>query len=184
MLNLLTHTLFCTSVSMDGFTIGCSYGLRNFKCSFITNIIIFTVATCFSAIATFCGGVIIQFLPRNFATYAGTIFLMGLGIYTIINGFFKKAENPQQRKKISVQESLYLSLAVSIDAFSGTLAYTLSNDVNIFIPLGVGLFHSLFFLVGIVLSRKTVYGLHLPKWLLTTFSGLLIVFVAISKLFL
>ncbi len=181
-MNFLADALFCASVSMDAFTIGCSYGLRNFRSSLYTNVIITFVVTLFSATATLCGKIIVQFIPQCVSTYLGVGFLLILGIYTIINGIIKPQEATNCKKKISIKESFCLSFAVSIDAFSGTLAYTMSGHTAMWIPVLVGIFHSLFFSIGIVISRKTVYCFNLPQKALTTISGAIIIAVALSRI--
>lgn len=180
-MELLANILFCISVSVDGFTIGCSYGLRNFTTSLYTNIIICLISTFFSSLATLCGNFIVKHIPTQVSLYIGVIFLFILGIYTIIKGLNNTDEITKTKEKISIKESFYLSFAVSIDAFSGTLAYVMAGNTSLLVPLGVGLFHTLFFTFGIVFSRKAVDSFHLPKKLLWVISGLIIIFVALFR---
>lgn len=185
-LELLTGILFCCSVSFDGFTIGCSYGLRNFKSSFYTNVIMALVSAAFTALALFCGKLILLFVSPDLGTYLGTGFLLLLGIYTIASGFSaKEAKNcVQLSRKINFKESLFMAIAVSIDAFSAGIGYGVSGHSSMLIPLGVGFFHALFLSLGIVISRKTINNFCFSKRFLSLLSGIIIIAVGLSRLFL
>jgi putative Mn2+ efflux pump MntP len=185
-LEILAGILFCCSVSFDAFTIGCSYGLRNFKSSFSTNIIITVVSATFTALALFCGKLILLFVPAQTGLYLGAGFLMLLGLYTIISGLFSKKpmELNSFCRKISLKESLFMAVALSIDAFSAGIGYGISGHISIFIPIGVGLTHSIFLSLGIVISRKTISNLCFSKKILSLLSGIIIIIVGLSRLFL
>ena len=185
-MEFLTGLLFCCSVSFDGFTIGCSYGLRNFKSSFYTNIIIGLVSAGFTALALFCGKLLLLFVSADLGTYLGSILLFILGIYTIICGIFakKSKENVDFSRKLNFKESLFLAVAVSIDAFSAGLGYGVSGNSSFLIPIGVGICHSVFLSTGIVLSRKAVNHFFFSKKFLSVLSGIIIIGVALSRLFL
>lgn len=185
-MELLTGVLFCCSVSFDGFTIGCSYGLRNFKSSFYTNIVIFLVSAAFTALALFCGKLILLFVSQDLGTYLGTGFLLLLGIYTIINGYSAKQSEEciDACRKINFKESLFMAIAVSIDAFSAGLGYGMTGHSSMMIPIGVGFFHALFLSIGIVISRKTINNFCFSKRFLSVLSGIIIIAVGLSRLFL
>ena len=185
-MEFLTGLLFCCSVSFDGFTIGCSYGLRNFRASFYTNIIIGLVSAFFTALALFCGKLLLLFVSPDFGTYLGFVLLFLLGVYTIICGFFAKntKENVDFSRKINLKESFFMAVAVSIDAFSASLGYGVSGNISLLIPIGVGFCHSLFLSIGVVLSRKAVNHFIFSKKFLSFLSGIIIIGVALSRLFL
>lgn len=185
-MEFLTGLLFCCSVSFDGFTIGCSYGLRNFRSSFYTNIIIGLISAGFTALALFCGKIILLFVPASIGTYLGAGFLFVLGLYTIFCGIFKNSGEPchDAGRKINIKESIFLSVAVSIDAFSAGLGYAISGHSSMWLPIGVGICHSLFLSLGIIISRKTINNFCFSKRFLSILSGIIIIIVAISRLFL
>lgn len=185
-MELLTGLLFCCSVSFDGFTIGCSYGLRNFKVNIYTNIIIALVSAGFTALALFCGRVILLFVPASTGTYIGTIFLFILGIYAIINGIFKNQSSEELDicRALNIKESFFMAVAVSIDAFSAGLGYAMTGHTSPLIPVGVGIFHSLFLTIGMGISRKAVHSLCFSEKFLSLLSGLIIIAVGLSRLFL
>lgn len=185
-MDLIEELLFCCSVSFDGFTIGCSYGMRNFRASLITNIIIGLISAGFTALALFCGRVILMFVPQSAGTYLGAGFLLALGLYTVLCGIFSRnSEQPEKHgRKMNTKESLFVSVAVSVDAFSAGLGFAMSGNPSVWIPLGVGLCHSLFLSLGIIISRKTVNNFCISKKFLTLLSGIIISAVGISRLFL
>lgn len=183
-MELLTELLFCCSVSLDGFTIGCSYGIRNLRSTIFTNIIAAIICAGASALAIFFGSVFLMFIPADFCTALGIILLCILGLYTIIKGvFFQKDSSPPDfDRQMSYSESIFLSLAVSVDAFSAGLGYAMMGHTSFIIPIGVGIFHSLFISLGIGFSRRAIRHFHLSKRLLAFISGLIIIAVALSRL--
>lgn len=185
-MELFTSLLFCCSVSFDGFTIGCSYGLRNFKTSFYTNIIIGLISAGFTALSLFCGKLILLFVSPDLGIYLGCGFLFLLGVYTVISGFKdNRSEDCYDIcRKITLKESFFMAVAVSVDAFSAGLGYAVSGNTSFLIPIGVGFFHSLFLSIGIVLSRKTINHFCFSKRFLSLLSGIIIIAVALSRLFL
>lgn len=183
-MELLTELLFCCSVSLDGFTIGCSYGIRNLRSTIFTNIIAAFICAGASALAIFFGSVFLMFIPAEFCTWLGIILLCSLGLYTIIKGVFFQSDNvaPDFDRPMTYKESIFLSLAVSVDAFSAGLGYAMMGYTSLIIPFGVGIFHPLFITLGIGFSRHAVRQFNLSKRLLSLISGLIIIFVAISRL--
>ena len=183
-MELLAELLFCCSVSVDGFTIGCSYGIRNLRSTFATNILAILICSTASALAIFFGRFILMFLSPEFSTYLGMILLVFLGSYTIIKGLLIKDSDavPTFERKMTLKESLVISLVVSVDAFSAGLGYAMMGHTNLLIPFGVGLFHSLFITLGVGFSRRAIRHFNLSKKLLTVISGGIILSVALSRL--
>lgn len=184
-MELLSELLFCCSVSLDGFTIGCSYGIRNLRSTIFTNIIAAVICATASALAIFFGSFVLIFIPPEFCTYLGMALLICLGSYTVIKGLLIKKNDsvPNFERKMNLKESTVISLAVSIDAFSAGLGYAMMGHTSWLIPLGVGVFHSLFISLGIGFSRRAIRYFNLSKRLLTVVSGLIIICVALSRLF-
>ena len=185
-MELLTELLFCCSVSLDGFTIGCSYGVRNLRSTVFTNIISALVCAGASYLAIFFGWVFLIFIPPQVCTFLGITLLCLLGFYTIISGVFlqKDSSPPNFDRPMKKSESLFLSLAVSVDAFSAGIGYAMMGHTSFIIPIGVGLFHSLFISLGIGFSRRAIRHFNLSKRLLAMISGLIILSVAFSRLIL
>ena len=183
-MDILAELLFCCSVSLDGFTIGCSYGIRNLRSTVYTNVIAAVICAGASALSIFFGTFFLLHFQPDFCTWLGLVLLCGLGSYTIVKGLFfqKEGKVPDFDRKMSVRESTVLSLAVSVDAFSAGLGYTMMGHTSWLIPLGVGVFHSFFITLGITFSRVTVRHFNLSKRLLTVISGVIIIGVALSRL--
>ena len=183
-MELLTELLFCCSVSLDGFTLGCSYGIRNLRSTIFTNVISAIICACASLLAIFFGSVFLKFIPQEFCTWLGILLLCSLGLYTIIKGIFfqKEGKAPDFDRVMTWKESIFLSLAVSVDAFSAGLGYAMMGHSSLIIPLGVGIFHSFFITAGIAFSRRTIKYFNLSKRLLALISGLIIMSVALSRL--
>lgn len=184
-MELLSELLFCCSVSLDGFTLGCSYGIRNLRSTIFTNIIAALICGTASALAIFFGGFFLMFFSPEFCTYLGMALLIFLGSYTVIKGLIlqKHDSAPDTERKMTLKESTVISLMVSVDAFSAGLGYAMMGHTSLLIPIGVGVFHSLFISLGVGFSRRAIRHFRLSKRLLTVISGLIIIGVALSRLF-
>ncbi len=182
-MEILSELLFSAGVSIDGFTIGCSYGVRNLRSRIFTNVISAIICGLASALAIFFGSVILRFVSAQFATYAGVLLLIFLGSYSVIKGLFfqKECEVPDFDRKINIKESIVLSLTVSVDAFSAGLGYAIMGHRSWLIPVAVGIFHSLFISLGMGFSRRIIKHFNLSKRLLTVISGLIIIILAFSR---
>lgn len=184
-MNILSELLFSAGVSVDGFTIGCTYGMRNLRSRFITNIISALICGIASAVAIFFGKIILCYIPKVYADYAGIVILLVLGLFTIFQSvnFGDESDVINCERKISLQESVVLSLTVAADAFSAGLGYAIMGHTSALIPVAVGFFHSFFISLGMGLSLKIIKYFNISRKLLTVFSGSIIIILAVTRLF-
>lgn len=184
-MNILSELLFSASVSVDGFAIGCSYGVRNLRSRIFTNVISAVICGLASALAIFFGRVILTFMPQQYASCVGIILLLFLGSYTIISGLMSKnnSVNSSRPRKISIKESLLLALTVSVDAFSAGLGYAMMGHTSLLIPLAVAFFHPLFITLGMGFSGKIIGYFNFSKKILTVLSGSIIIFLVFCRMF-
>ena len=181
-LNYLSELLFCASVSLDGFTLGCSYGIRKISATLFTVVISAIICGLSSTLAIIFGRLFLSFISEEFSSYLGATLLIFLGILTAVKGYrFKNQKTPEFNRKITKRESVVLSLTVSIDAFSAGLGYAMLGHYSLIIPIGVGIFHSLFIYLGISFSQYISKHFKLSNQLITFISSGIFFLLAISK---
>lgn len=86
-------------------------------------------------------------------------------------------------KSIDFSESLYLGLMLSLDSVGSCIGLSIGSDINLIIPLLVGVFQVLFLLTGSFFAKKcagkTIWNHHLISYL----PGIILILVAGLKLF-
>lgn len=95
----LSGILLAISLSMDALGIGISYGLRKINVSYLPKFIISFISFLFTALAIFIGNIIVLFLPDYITKLIGIAMLIVLGVYIIIQAFFKKQKDDIYKKK-------------------------------------------------------------------------------------
>ena len=83
---------------------------------------------------------------------------------------------------IDTRESLFVALALSIDAIGVGIGSALAGFQSIFVPIAVGLFQLLFLSMGTYLGAKFSAKLKLNKKFLSFAPGLLLILLAILRL--
>src|SRR5690625_2894647 len=164
------------AVSMDGFTVGISYGLRNISITVITLTII---VTC-SGIVVFCsmtfGSMINRIVQPEITTYIGGLIFISLGLFLFFSQLFAKRSEKQETARsysdminnptmfdidksgtISVKEALLLGIALALDAFGAGFAAGLLEfstiATTLLIALASGVFVYSGFLFGHLLAK-------------------------------
>ncbi|HLS34808.1 MAG TPA: sporulation membrane protein YtaF [Bacillota bacterium] len=130
------------AVSLDGFGVGISYGMRNIHVPFIG----ISIITLCSGIVVFLsmtlGNYVINFIPSYYTSFFGGIILILIGLFVLLNTIIQKAKTNKKlnhRLKsfqslktviqtpekadldksgvISIHEALLLGIALALDAF-------------------------------------------------------------------
>ena len=184
-LEIISAVLFCLSVSFDGFAIGFGYGLRRFRPTALTNIITGVISAAFTAAALCFGKLLSHFVPAWLGDMVGIGILAAFGVYSIFSGFCGKDgfDGEFAERRLTLRQSTLLSVALSVDALGAGVGYAISGNAAIWLPVGVGCAHVLFLSAGLFLSRKTAHKLNFSKRLLSVLSGIIILAVALTRIF-
>ncbi|TCS96725.1 putative sporulation protein YtaF [Hazenella coriacea] len=78
------------AVSLDSFGVGTTYGLRKMKIPLLSTLIIGICSGIVIGASMLLGGWLTQWLSPKFANQLGAMILIGLGIWTIVNGVLHK----------------------------------------------------------------------------------------------
>lgn len=117
---ILKCILLALSASIDALGLGITYGIKNTKMSKTSNIIIFTIVFCASAISVLIGHYISLLFSPTVSVSLGASLLMILGIYNIYKATHNIDSNTNfdldNSNFIDNKEAIMLGLAVAIDA--------------------------------------------------------------------
>ncbi len=197
--------LLAISLSIDALGIGLSYGLRKIQIPILAKLIICFISMVFTEIAILIGDVIKNFLPDIISKGIGSLMLLVLGIFIIVQAFIKKEKPPKQKSSsfsfeflgvtvniirnpsscdfdkscdIDALEAIYLGTALSIDSFGAGVSSAVTGLNSILIPLTVGLFQILFLYFGNILGKKVSSFKKLDSKVFVVLSGALMIILA------
>ena len=197
--------LLAVSLSIDALGIGLSYGLRKIKIPILAKLIICFISMAFTETAILIGNIIKNFLPNIISKGIGSLMLLVLGIFIIVQAFIKKEKPPKQKSSsfsfkflgvtvniirnpsscdfdkscdIDALEAIYLGTALSIDSFGAGVSSAVTGLNSILIPLTVGLFQILFLYFGNILGKKVSSFKKLDSKVFVVLSGALMIILA------
>ena len=196
--------LLSMSLSIDAFTIGTSCALGGIKASWKSRLIICAISVLIMGISIFCGEALARFISQEVAKYIGCGMLCILGIY-IIFGSFARNKKPKRKSitlalkplgitisiirepslcdidksnTIDSKEACYIGTALSIDSIGAGVSMGVS---------GIGAisaaFQLIFLCCGLFLGKKLRGIERIPSEIFTRISGLVIILIAVIKLF-
>lgn len=163
------------AVSLDGFTVGMTYGMRNIHIPFIAITIIMACSCSIVLLSMILGNVFVSFISPTIAQQMGGIILIGLGSFSLYNlyrstikqqnssrsqtehSFKQILSKPEtadvdQSGSISPVEAILLGIALSLDAFGAGFAASMLNYSPIITAILVGSMSGLFVYCGIFLG--------------------------------
>lgn len=195
-MHLISIILFSISANIDAFFLGAAYGTKGCRYHILDNITISFLTSIGTFLSMLLGKWLINILPISTANTFGCLIIIFLGIWMMMDYFFKKNvpdELPEKdEKKLSSARTKWHSMPIaSLIALS--LALTLNNlglgfgagitGLNAYLTSIFTFFFSLFFLTaGMAAGKKflsDIFGNYAAL-----ISGLLILILGIYELFL
>jgi len=198
-MTLLTQLLFIVfAVSLDGFTVGMTYGLRRISITFITLIIIVSCSGFVVFLSMTAGNIVSAFIPPVYATYIGGSILICLGLFLLFSiirakliikkvnnhSYSSFIENPtivdsDNSGTISINEAFVLGIALALDAFGAGFAAAMLGFPTVVTTIFIALASGLFVLSGFKLGHL----LANIKWIneLTYFPPILLIIIGLSS---
>ena len=169
MFELVTSTFFSISANIDNIPIGLSYGIKKVHISIFKNIFICLITSIFTFISMSIGSNISKFLDIKIANIIGSILLIILGIYPILNNFFKKRKMKKIKKKkkiinskdiilknnsICIKEILVIVVTLSLNNIAAGIAASITGINTFYTTLCTFIFGSIFLYIGNNLGKK------------------------------
>lgn len=171
--------LLAICVSIDSLGIGMTYGLKNTKITFWAKWILFLISFFITSLSLLAGKAISAFLPSNVTDLIGTLLLILLGIWMIVqpsNGDFDHSNY------IDSKEAIFLGVALSLDAIGIGIGSSMIGFHSFIFPLLVALFQLIFLSFGSYIGRKIQKNSRLPENIWNLISGILLIGIAVTKL--
>lgn len=190
--HLLQFFMIIFAVSMDGFTVGIAYGMRQIKITLSALLMIMLCSGTIVYMSMLLGKHIYNKLPSFIAPYlGGTIFII-LGSYLLVSNIRKEKVNTSKKQHllytqlmrdphivdqdhsgtITIYESFILGIALALDAFGAGFATAILNYPPIgtaaIIAIMSGLFLYVGLKIGFFLTKFTFINrfLYLPPLIL------------------
>lgn len=174
--------LLVTAVSLDGFGVGISYGMQKIKLPLVSLLIIMCCSGIVVLLAMTIGNLITNFISEDAAGRFGGVLLIGIGLFSLYNMLKKpKSDHSSQKEQqkeptfqslidspanadrdqsgsISPRESIFLGIALALDAFGAGIGAAIIGYEPIVTAILVGLMSGTFVFSGMKL------GLFLIRW--------------------
>ena len=179
--NTLILSLFS---SLDAFGIGITYGLKNTKFSFPSQIAFFCVALISTFVSVFLGNGLKNYLSVSLANFIGSTIIIGIGIYTIYDSFKNHKDfDFDKSNDINAKEAITLSLSVTADSLCIGLGSSLIGINTFLFPIFVAIFHLSFLLLGDILGKNILGIGRVPNQLWNVISGIILILIGIIRCF-
>ncbi len=191
------------SVSIDSFGIGITYGIRNTSINNSAKIILLITSFVFACISIIFGNLIFAFFPNSIINIISCLLLIFMGIFIIYetyHKFSKKYENKtiditmqiiknpinsdlNNSNIIEKNEAIYLALALSLDSICVGISSSTFGLPSLFFPILVPIFQLLFINAGIFLGKKIIISNSISLKFWNFLSGILLIFIGITRIF-
>lgn len=181
---LFINTLILAiSSSMDSLGIGITYGLKQTKLSKISKLILFIISILVILLSGIIGNILKNILPTKFFELIGSLILIGMGIFIIIETKGKEYSFDLDHSGfIDYKEACVLGLALSLDSMCiGIGAVALGLNIYLFSILASFLQYA-FLSLGNFLGMKLISFKFVPQSIWTIISGSILILIGLFKI--
>ena len=195
---LLNCFFFFFCVSIDSLSIGVTYGLKNTKISFGAKCILFCISIIVTTFSVFLGSSICKVFPSYVSCAIGSILLCLMGVWIIVQAITKNKDGHSgvtvqiirdpsysdfnNSNQIEAKEALYLGIALSLDSIGIGIGSSIMGLNTFLFPILVASFQLFFLSLGGYLGKKIKDISNIPENIWGIVSGILLIFVGISKI--
>lgn len=204
---VLQGILFALALSLDGFGVGLSYGMRGIKIPLFPFVIICLSSAIAVSLSMFIGSLATKVIPSGFANTLGGILMITVGAYIVTQNFILNMIPDYTSYKIQLKnmgliinilkepaeadidksgvidrnEAIILGIALAMDAFGAGFAAAMSGYSLLYTPLFVAI--AKFVLVSLGICIGSYYSTEKLKGQITLVPGVLILILGIKSLF-
>ncbi|SCY82866.1 sporulation membrane protein YtaF [Alkaliphilus peptidifermentans] len=113
---MLQAILIAIAISIDSFSVGFAYGVRNIKVPLHSLIILDLISVSLLSIGFFAGNLLTRYFPPAIAELSGAIIIIGIGIWYLIQGWLNHRYPPcELRNPTSIAIISIKSLGIAIN---------------------------------------------------------------------
>jgi putative sporulation protein YtaF len=180
--DFLTYILLAVVLSIDGFGVGLSYGIRKIRVPFLPIMLIVFCSVLAMAFSIFAGQLVAGFIPYRLAGFLGGTILLLVGFWQLIEGLKKYKDNPvlvsiklktlglvlqiihepesadiDKSGDINYKEALLLGIALNIDVIGVGLGAGVAGYSFILVPFAtIAILLALY--LGLNIGEKSAAG--------------------------
>lgn len=88
--HILSSFLFGISANIDNFTVGIAYGIKKIRIGIFSNLLIAIISAVGTFLSMSIGTIIVKFISPNIANILGSVILILIGLWFIIDFFIKQ----------------------------------------------------------------------------------------------
>ncbi|AEF16908.1 sporulation protein YtaF [Thermoanaerobacterium xylanolyticum LX-11] len=198
-MHVISSLLFSISANIDNFTVAIAYGIKKIRIGILSNILIALVSGIGTFLSMSIGLLINRFLPTNISNIVGSLILIMLGLWFILDYYKKrktdtfnfknnyeilinsKITDMDNSKYIDMKESIILAFGLTINNLGLGIGASITGLNIYFTTLLTIIFSLLSILLGFMLGNTylaKIFGNYAPL-----VSGILIVFLGIYEIF-
>lgn len=201
--------ILAVAVSIDGFTVGVTYGLRNIRIGFLSLMIIGAISSILIYLTASLGALFAAHLSLELARILGSLIIIGIGIWLIYSNFQEMNSQIKEERdlilslqikpfgiiinilrdpgladfdksgNINYLEAVFLGLALALDTIGAGLGVGLTCFTYLF-PVIIGIINILFVGAGFLAGRKL--GDRLPSYF-NIIAGFIIIALGLLNFF-
>ena len=177
---MLISLIFLTFlISIDSFSIGLTYGLRNTKINIFCKFILLLISFIFSSLSVLIGEVITNFLPEYIIPIISGFILILIGFLVIYDPIPFDFDHS---KHIDVKEAIFLGITLSIDSVCVGIGTSIGNKFAFLYPILITIFNILFLSLGIYFGKKIIVNKNFSDKTLDIISGIFLIILGFSKI--
>lgn len=177
---MFNSVILALSVSIDSLGIGITYGIKNAKIGIVSKCILFAMSIFFTACSFFIGDFINSVMSEFFTKIISSGILALIGVIVLIDPIPFDLDHSL---KIDTKEAFILGIALSLDSICVGIGSSIGGYSNFYFPILVSLFQLFFLSFGNLIGKKIITNLNIPDKMWNYFSGILLIFFGIVKLF-
>lgn len=191
----MTLLLLAITLSLDSFFTSITYSINHIKISKIAALILSSIGTFLLGIALFCSSILRTSLSSSVCIFSSFFILCAMGCYRLFEPIFKKKIKDQSNlfmqiykdevnadidhsKELSITESIFLGIALSLDSLASGIGIGLSEYNPIMLLLLTFFITFILIEFGYVLGRKLFQNCPNLNWI----SGVLLILLAFLRL--
>ncbi|GGH12580.1 sporulation membrane protein YtaF [Paenibacillus segetis] len=187
--------------NLDNAGVGIAYGVRKIRIPWYSNLAISTISFLATLMSGLFGNWISTYIHPWVGQFIGTVVIVGVGIWVLLQPFIEKKHAPKESdtnsftrllrnpeeadkdssKSISLPESILLGAALAMNALAGGFNAGITNLDIWYTSLSVGVFSFLLLLLCAGFGKK--YAAERFGNTATVVSGLLLIVIGLNQMF-
>jgi putative sporulation protein YtaF len=141
---MLQGILIAVAISMDSFSVGIAYGIKNIKVPIRSLVILDFISVSLLGLGFFSGNLLTRLVPEIFTKLIGSLILLLLGLWMLIQGWinykFPKEDVEQPTSIINISiHSLGIAINIIRNPFTADMDISGTIDTKEAVLLGVAL---------------------------------------------